>query len=95
MIAIAWKRSGGLMGRTLQAQGEVDLQPGDLERALTRAGRKPQPKARDLLTDVLVVEGKEYPVDIERIKGPLKKELDRMEAELRPIPLRRGGGPGR
>lgn len=77
------------MGRTLQAQGEVDLEPGALERALLRAERIPQEQARDQFADVLVVEGKAYPVDIERIKGPLKKVLDRMEATLRPIPRKR------
>ena len=89
MISIAWKRSGGLMGRTLEATGEVDLQPGELERALQRAERVPQEQARDQFADVLVVGGKAYPVDIERIRGPLKKVLDRMETELRPIPRKR------
>lgn len=77
------------MGRTLVASGAVDLLPKDLERTLVSAARIPQAQARDHFADVLIVDGKEYPVDITRIKGPLKKALEQMESALRPIPVKR------
>lgn len=84
MITIQLKRSGGLLGKTLQATKEVKMEEGDLIRKLKAAKPAANSLARDdFYYQVIVNNKKKFEVDINLLKGTIGKLLEGMVGELR------------
>jgi hypothetical protein len=83
MIKIQLTRTGGFMGKTMQATIEVDLNKDTLLKKLIKILPTENPMARDSFYYNISIDGeKDFPIDITLVKGKVKKILEDMEENL-------------
>jgi hypothetical protein len=83
MIKIQLTRTGGFMGKTMQATKEVDLNKDTLLKKLIKILPTENPMARDSFYYNISIDGeKDFPIDITLVKGKVKKILEDMEENL-------------
>lgn len=84
MTHIQLKRSGGQIGKTLQASMDIDIDEKDLVKQLKEVAPVQNTLARDGFSyNIVVNEKKTYPIDITQLKGKLKKMISKMEDDLK------------
>jgi hypothetical protein len=85
MTHIQLRRSGGQIGKTLQASMEIDMDEKELVKQLKEVAPVQNPLARDAFSyNIIVNEKKTYPINITQLKGKLKKLISKMEDGLTP-----------
>lgn len=83
MTHIQLRRSGGQIGKTLQASMDIDMDEKELVKQLKEVAPVQNPLARDEFSyNIIVNEKKTYPIDITQLKGKLKKLISKMEDGL-------------
>ncbi len=83
MTHIQLRRSGGQVGKTLQASKDIDMDENDLINNLKQILPVHDPLLRDDFSYKIVVNGKKtYPIDVSQLKGKLKKIVNALEADL-------------
>jgi hypothetical protein len=83
MINIRLKRSGGLLGKTLQAERHIDMEESDAVHELIKAAPEINPQERDGFHHSISINGgKTYPVDMALLEGDLKNVISSLENEL-------------
>jgi hypothetical protein len=84
MTSIQLKRSGGQLGKTLQASMDIDMDEKELLKQLKEVDPSQNPLARDEFSyQIIINEKKIYPIDITQLKGKLKKIVSKMEDDLK------------
>ena len=84
MINIQLKRSGGMLGKSLQASGSFDIEEAMVTKQLTEMTVVKNPEMRDGFSYSISMNGGNFlPVDPAQIKGPLKKILNGLEDDLK------------
>jgi hypothetical protein len=85
MTRIQLRRSGGQIGKTLQASLDIDMDEKELVKQLKEVAPVQNPLARDGFSyNIIVNDKKTYPIDIAQLKGKLKKLISKMEDGLTP-----------
>ena len=83
MIKIQLKRSGGMLGKSLQASGSFDIEEAMVIKQLAEMTVTKNPEMRDGFSYSISINGGSFlPIDPAQIKGPLKKILSGLEDEL-------------
>jgi hypothetical protein len=83
MVKIQIRRTGGFMGKTMEATKEVDLNKDTLLKKLVKILPTENPMARDsFYYNISIDDEKDFPIDITLAKGSLKKLLEDMEENL-------------
>jgi len=84
MMKIELNRSGGLLGKKLQAASEVDMDEETVIKKLKELAPVENPYARDdFYHSVTINENQTFPVDMALLKGKLKKIITELEANLK------------
>ena len=84
MIKIELKRSGGILGKSLQADAEIDMPEEAVIKKLKAFAPVDNPDARDnFYHSITVNENQTFPVDMNLLKGKLKKIVTELEANLK------------
>jgi hypothetical protein len=83
MVHIKLERSGGQLGKNLQASKQVNTKEEDLIKKLKAIAPTENPYARDDFFHSIIINGKKkFPIDIALLKGNLKKIVDELEENL-------------
>ena len=77
-------RSGGLMGKIMKAQTEMNLTEQDLEELIGQLGSEKNKNARDAFHHTLIIGTKKFAFDPEKIKGKFRKMIRELEDNLKP-----------
>jgi hypothetical protein len=84
MITIQLKRSGGQLGKTLQATHQVDMDEEEIIKKLKAVTPVSNPQARDdFYYSIIVNRKKTFPIDRTLLKGKLKKIVEELEDDLK------------
>ncbi len=84
MINIKLTRSGGQLGKKMQASRQVNMDEKILVTKLRAAAPVPNPYARDEFKYNLTINEKQvYPIDMSLLKGNIKKMVIEMEDDLK------------
>ena len=84
MIKIELKRSGGLLGKSLQAARQVDMDEEAIIKKLKSIAPVDNPYARDDFYHSITLNGKQsFPIDMGLLKGNLKKIITELESNLK------------
>lgn len=84
MITIQLKRSGGMLGKTLQASGSFDMEEAAVTKQLQSLTIESNTQMRDGFSYSISINDSNFlPVDPTQIKGPLKKILSGLEDDLK------------
>lgn len=84
MIKIELKRSGGMLGKTLQAESHVDMDEQLVVQTLKNIPASDNPDARDdFYHSITINENQTFPVDINLLKGKLKKVVTALQSNLK------------
>jgi hypothetical protein len=83
MVNIRLTRTGGFMGKTMQAAKEVDIDKDVLLKKLVKIVAIENRIARDNFYYNISIDGdKDFPIDVTSARGKLKKILEDMEGGL-------------
>jgi hypothetical protein len=84
MIHIKLERSGGQLGKSLQASKQVNIKEEELVKKLKAIAPAKNPYARDdFYNSIIINEKKTYPIDMALLKGNLKKIVEELEENLK------------
>lgn len=84
MIKVQLKRSGGMLGKTLQSSAKVDMDETEIIKKLKAVAPAKNPYARDEFYHSITVNNKKtFPVDMAMVKGNLKKIIEGLEDDLK------------
>jgi hypothetical protein len=84
MVHIKLERSGGQLGKTLQAAKEIKLVEADVIKKLKEIAPTQNLLARDDFYDTITINGKKsFPIDITLLKGNIKKIITKLEENLK------------
>jgi hypothetical protein len=84
MVTIQLRRSGGQLGKTLQATHQIDIDEEDIIEKLKAVAPVNNPDARDdFYYSVTINKKKAFPIDITLLKGGLKKIISTLENNLK------------
>jgi hypothetical protein len=84
MIHIKLERSGGQLGKNLQASKQVNVKEEELVKKLKAIAPIENPYARDDFFHSIIINGKKkFPIDITLLKGNLKKIVEALEEDLK------------
>ncbi|HLO82164.1 MAG TPA: hypothetical protein VK166_14460 [Chitinophagaceae bacterium] len=84
MTHIQLRRSGGQIGKTLQASKDIDMDEMELINSLKQIAPVHDPQMRDDFSyKVVVNRQKSFPIDISQLKGKLKKIVRELEDDLK------------
>lgn len=83
MITIKLERSGGQLGKTLQASKQVNIKEDELVKKLKAIAASENPDARDdFYHRIFINDKKAFPIDMALLKGRFKKLIEELEANL-------------
>jgi hypothetical protein len=83
MIQIKLERSGGQLGKNLQAKTQIDMKEEVLVKKLKAIAPLENPYARDDFYHNIIINGKKtFPIDMALLKGSLKKIVETLEENL-------------
>ncbi len=83
MVHIKLERSGGQLGKSLQASTKIDVKEETLEKKLKAIAPKENPYARDDFYHSITLNGKKtFAIDVTLLKGSLKKVIENLEENL-------------
>ena len=84
MTKIELKRSGGLLGKSLQAARQVDMDEHAIIKKLKNIAPADNPYARDdFYHSITINENQTFPIDMGLLKGALKKIITELEGDLK------------
>ncbi|WP_276132502.1 hypothetical protein [Polluticoccus soli] len=84
MVKLQLKRSGGLLGKTLQASGSYDVDEKEVIEQLKALAPVEDKRVRDeLYYSITVNDGEAFYVDATQTKGRLKKIIEELEGKLK------------
>lgn len=84
MIKIELIRSGGMLGKNLQADGVIDMAEESILEKLKSIAPVDNNEVRDGFYHSITVNGSHtFPIDINLLKGKLKKAVAELEANLK------------
>jgi hypothetical protein len=83
MVHIKLERSGGQLGKSLQASKQVNIKEEDLIKKLKAIAPTDNPYARDDFHHTIVVGKKKFLIDMALLKGNLKKIVEELEENLK------------
>lgn len=84
MTKIQLNRSGGFLGKRLQATSDVDLSQEEMLEALQKAAPEKNPLARDAFHySVTINDNVTLPVDIELLEGNLREVVTSLQKNLK------------
>jgi hypothetical protein len=84
MIHIKLERSGGQLGKSLQASKQVNIKEEELVKKLKAIAPVKNPYARDdFYNSIIINEKKTYPIDMALLKGNIKKIVEELEENLK------------
>ncbi len=82
MINIKLERSGGQLGKSLQAHTQIDIKEEELVKKLKTFAAIENSSARDDFRYSIVIGKKTFPIDMALLKGSLKKIVETLEENL-------------
>lgn len=83
MTSIQLKRSGGMLGKSLQASDNFDVEEESVMKQVLEMAVVKEPGLRDAFYYSISINGGNFvPVDITLLKGPLKKIVNALEDGL-------------
>jgi len=86
MINIQLKRSGGILGKSLKASGDFDMDEPSVLKQVSGSAPVNDPAVRDGFTyQISINQGDFLSFDPSQIKGPLKKILSGLEDDLKAV----------
>ena len=86
MVKLQLKRSGGLLGKTLQAAGSYDVDEKEVIEQLKALAPVEDNRVRDeLYYSIIVNDGQAFDIDATQTKGRLKKIIEELEGKLKAI----------
>jgi hypothetical protein len=84
MVTIKLKRTGGFMGKSMEATRMIDIGEDMLIKKLTKVACIENEAARDDFNHSITINGsKTFSIDMTLLKGNLKKIIEEMEDELK------------
>jgi len=84
MTKIELKRSGGLLGKNLQATRQVDMDEDAIIKQIKDIAPVDNPYAMDYFYHSITInESQTFPIDMSLLKGKLKKIVAELEANLK------------